>query len=210
MKVLVADDDKMYLSMIRRFLTQWGFEIETAADGLSALKIIDSEAAPEIAILDWNMPEMTGPDVCRAVRAQKSDHYVYLLLVTGNTDTGHLIEGLESGADDYIGKPFEPGELFARLKTGERTVKLHRALHNRIQDLQNALKHIKTLQGLLPICSHCRKVRDDKGYWSRLEEYVVQHSDTDFTHGICPDCLKAHYPEIYARRAARNSESAGA
>jgi CheY-like chemotaxis protein len=208
MRVLVADDDKQYLTMIGRYMDRWEFDIETVDNGGQALKILQGPTPPDIAILDWNMPVMTGPEVCRLVRNHGAGgHYTYLILITGNTSTDYIIQGLDSGADDYIAKPFDPGELFARLNAGRRTVMLHRTLQDRISELQRAMKHIKTLQGLLPICCHCKNVRDDSGYWNRIEEYITQHSDADFTHSICPDCLKTHYPEVYERRKKRNADT---
>ncbi|MDD5231577.1 MAG: response regulator, partial [Candidatus Marinimicrobia bacterium] len=75
-----------------------------------------------------------------------------------------------------------------------------------IRDLQEALNQVKTLSGLLPICSHCKKIRDDKGYWSEVETYIHSHSDVDFSHGICPECLKKYYPEIADRMESKNAK----
>jgi AmiR/NasT family two-component response regulator len=101
---------------------------------------------------------------------------------------------LQSGANDYIIKPFHNEEFRARLDIGCRMVELQTALVERVKELENALAEIKTLQGLLPICMHCHKIREGRDGWTRLEEYVSRHSEAKFSHGLCPECLAKFYP----------------
>ena len=103
------------------------------------------------------------------------------------------MEGLGAGANDYIVKPFNREELRARVKVGERIIKLQSSLAARVEELQEALSHIKTLQGILPICMYCHKIRDDKEAWGRIESYIEKHSEVRFSHSLCPECLEKHY-----------------
>src|SRR5439155_4831059 len=101
-----------------------------------------------------------------------------------------IVTGLQAGADDYITKPFDRGELQARLQVGRRIVELQKGLADRVRELEAALSRVRQLQGLLPICAWCKKIRDDQNYWHQVETYIGSHSDARFSHGICPDCLK--------------------
>lgn len=207
MRILIADDEIQYQTMLQKFVIRWGYEVEITDNGIDALDLLTGNQAPDIALLDWNMPGLQGVDICRTVRSADSSAYRYLILLTGNTSREHIVEGLKSGADDYITKPFESGELFARLEVGRRTVQLHQNLRDKITELQKAISHIKTLQGLLPICCVCKKIRDDQGYWNQIEDYIARNSGAGFTHGLCPDCLQSHYPEVYERRRKRLAQS---
>ncbi|GJL53200.1 MAG: diguanylate cyclase response regulator [Nitrospirales bacterium] len=128
MRVLVADDDPLTLHMVVYRLQQWGHEVVTCRDGEEAWNILQSESIPQVAILDWMMPGLDGVQVCRKVRGQSGDPYVYIILLTGRDDTQDLIAGLEAGADDYLCKPFNLGELEARLRSGKRIVDLQAEL----------------------------------------------------------------------------------
>ena len=136
------------------------------------------------------MPGLDGPQVCRRLREQKEQVPTYIILLTALTGKQDIIAGLGAGADDYVTKPFDRGELLARVGVGERVIALEDALSARVAELEEALSHIRTLQGILPICSYCRKVRDDEGYWQQVETYVRDHSEAQFSHGICPECFE--------------------
>jgi DNA-binding response OmpR family regulator len=199
MKVLIAEDDVTSRRMIEVMLRKWGYEVIVACDGDEAWKALQAESPPELAILDWMMPGMDGVEICRKVRESMTSSLTYIILLTGRDRKEDIVSGLAAGANDYVTKPFEPEELRARIKVGERIVKLQSALSDRVKELQEALTQIKTLRGLLPICARCHKIRDDQQVWQRLEEYVVEHSDAKFSHSICPECAKSLYPELYDR-----------
>ncbi|MBT3377843.1 MAG: response regulator transcription factor [Lentisphaerae bacterium] len=197
MKVLVADDDRITRLMLSTLLGEWGYDITEAADGNEALAVLTSADAPKLAILDWIMPGMNGIDVCREIRKKEEGRGAYLILLTmKRTERGDIVEGLDSGADDYMTKPFDPEELRARIHVGQRCIDLQQALAERVAELQQALAEVRQLSGLLPICSGCKKIRDDKGYWQQVESYVTKHTGVQFSHGLCPDCFTSVYPEF--------------
>lgn len=192
MKVLVAEDDYVSRRLLDRHLHQWGYDVVTAENGTVALGILRGPEPPSIAVLDWMMPEIDGVQLCRLTRQETGRPFVYLILLTAKGSKSDIATGLEEGADDYITKPFDPAELRARIRVGERIVRLEFDLQRKVQDLESALSRVRTLEDLLPICMYCKRVRDDQDYWHQIESYFHEHTGTDFTHGICPDCLREH------------------
>ncbi len=197
MKILIAEDDLTTRHHLETVLTKWGYEVVSCSDGRQAWERLQDTCAPKLVVLDWKMPEMEGIEVCHRLRELDTQNPAYVILLTSQNEKENIVRGLEAGADDYIIKPFEPGELRARIRVGFRVLQLQKKLANRIKDLQESLQHIKILQGILPICSYCKKIRDDQNYWEEVEEYVVKHSDADFTHSVCPECYEKHItPEL--------------
>lgn len=196
MRILIAEDDMTSRTVLAEVLRKRGHEVVATANGREAWDALRAPGAPDMAVLDWMMPEMDGPEVVRRVRALKADYPPYLLLLTARGDKNDLVAGLEAGANDYVTKPFHPGELSARVEVGVRMMALQAALAARIRDLGKALEEIKTLRGIVPICAGCKKVRDDKGYWEQVEVYVQERTDAQFSHGLCPDCVKRLYPDL--------------
>jgi CheY-like chemotaxis protein len=187
--VLVAEDHHVSRHLLERNLMNWGFQVTTAENGEEAIEILNRNDAPSLAIIDWMMPRLDGLEVCRHVRRQTDRPYTYLVLLTAKSQREEIAAGLDAGADDYVIKPFDPDELRARLTVGRRVVELERTLAKKVDDLEAALSDVKKLKGLLPICMYCKSIRDDKDYWHRIEEYIHNETGTDFTHGICPDCM---------------------
>ena len=189
MKLLIAEDDRVFCRLLRDLLEP-EYDIVTANDGDQAWEVLQSEGRPRMAVLDWMMPGLEGPSICRKVRAHSATALTYLLLVTARESVKDVVAGLEAGADDYVTKPFDPQVFRARLRVGKRIVELQSALAERVDELQDALARVRVLQGLLPICSYCKRIRDDRNYWQQLETYFTEHSDATFTHGVCPDCYE--------------------
>jgi len=187
-RVLVADDDLVSRMLLEATLHDLGYEVTTVSDGAAALEALDADAGPTLAILDWEMPRMSGPEVCRELRARRPHRPWYLLLLTVRGGTTNIVQGLRSGANDHVTKPFDREELAARLAVASNVLALQASLADRIHELEHALAHIKTLSGLLPICAWCKKIRDDGNYWRQVEDYVASHTEASFTHGICPSC----------------------
>jgi sigma-B regulation protein RsbU (phosphoserine phosphatase) len=144
------------------------------------------------------MPLMDGPDICRRVRAELPLANMYLMLVTARETRRDLIAGLDAGADDYVIKPFDPDELRARVAVGVRVLTLQDKLAERVSELQAALNNVKQLRGLLPICSYCKRIRGDDHYWQQVEGYIAEHSNAQFSHGICPSCYATISAELDA------------
>lgn len=188
-EVLIAEDNEVTRSLLEAYLAGWGFQVYSTFNGAKAWEQLQMANAPRLVILDWIMPQMTGVEVCRLVRAQTNRPYTYIILLTGNTSREDLAEGFAAGADDYIYKPFDETVLHARIKAGERILNLEQNLANKIYELETALTQVKQLKELLPICMFCKKIRDDNDYWHQIEVYLHQHTGTDFSHGICPDCF---------------------
>jgi phosphoserine phosphatase RsbU/P len=192
MKVLVAEDDAFYRRILHGMLRE-EYEVVIAEDGSRAWAILQAPSAPRLALLDWQMPGMDGLEVCRNVRTHPAMDGFYLVIATVRQSLHDVLAGFEAGANDYITKPFHAQELRARLRVGRRVVELQAALASRVAQLQQALSRVKQLQGLLPICSYCKRIRDDHDYWQQVETYMSEHSQATFTHGICPECYEKFF-----------------
>jgi len=188
MRILIAEDDAISQRLLESTLGKWGHDVIVVDNGRDALAALQTADAPNIAILDWMMPEMDGVQVCHAVRGAGGNGILYLILLTAKGLKEDIVVGLDAGADDYLIKPFDREELRARVNAGIRIVTLELQLAERVRQLEDALSRVHELQGLLPICSYCKKVRDDQNYWHEVETYVSQRSTATFSHGICPDC----------------------
>lgn len=192
MKILIADDSAVARSLVQNALRASPYELTVVENGAQAVAAFEDDAPPALAVLDWEMPELTGPEVCSRVRDRHWDIAPYLILVTSRDDMSDIVRGLEAGADDYLTKPFKAGELRARIRVGERVVRLQQRLASRVQELEDALAKVNELEGLMPICSYCKKVRDDGNYWHQVEEYIGARSAARFSHGVCPTCYEKH------------------
>ncbi len=193
MRLLLAEDESVSRYLLAAALTKWGYEVVATSDGDEALSELRKDDSPNLAILDWVLPNKDGLEICRSIRDSGGKKILYIILLTAKGDTNDKVRGLDAGADDYIIKPFHNEELRARVKAGERIVKLELSLFKNIQKLQNAFAKVKKLRGIIPICARCKKVRDDDQYWLRLEEYVTNRSKTEFTHSICPECRDKYF-----------------
>lgn len=196
MEILIAEDDATSRRMLESVLTKWGHHVTAVADGLEALGRLTAHDAPQLALLDWMMPGIDGVEVCRRVREICGASTPYIILVTARANKSDIVAGLDSGANDYVIKPFDRDELRARVNAGARIVTLERELVEQIAGLQAARAHIETLQGILPICMYCHKIKDDRESWQRIEDYLSIHSDVAFSHGMCPECTAKFHPEL--------------
>lgn len=190
MTVLVADDLDVNRKLLRSLLTVDGYDVIEASNGVDALRILQAATGPMVGLIDWEMPQMEGIEVCRQTRALPSPPPLYLILLTVRDSKQDIVAGLQGGANDYITKPFDKTELLARVGIGKQMVQLQQALTERVAELKEALLNVKQLGGLLPICSYCKKIRDDQNYWQQVEAYVGKHSDAKFSHSICPQCYE--------------------
>jgi len=192
MKILIAEDDLTSQLMIKAIVAKAGYEPIVTGNGLDAYEILIKPDAPKLAVMDWMMPGMDGVEVCRQLTELKSNEPAYLILLTIRDNKEDIVRGLKAGANDYIIKPYDAEELQVRIGVGRKVVELQASLAGRIIELQDALAQIKSLRGLLPICMYCKKIRNDKQYWQQVEGYISEHSEAQFSHGVCPDCYKKH------------------
>jgi DNA-binding response OmpR family regulator len=191
-RILIADDSAVSRMLVSKALRDEQREMVTVENGDEAIAALTTADAPRLAVLDWEMPGLTGPEICARVRELALPVSPYLILLTTRSHTSDTVAGLMAGADDYLTKPFHDVELQARVRVGERVLELQRRLAARVSELEEALAKVDRLEGLLPICSYCKKVRDDGNYWHQVEAYVTAHSGAQFSHGVCPECYEIH------------------
>jgi DNA-binding response OmpR family regulator len=196
MQILIADDDSISRRLAMHALTGCGADITLAEDGHAAWARIQERTQSTVLILDRQMPGIDGMDLCRRARLLPSFPPLYILMVTSAAEIADITEGLEAGADDYVVKPFKAAELKARAQVGMRMVALQESMARRLAELEQALASVKQLRGLLPMCAYCKKIRVDDRYWQQLEVYLSDHSDAEFSHGICPECFPSVIDEI--------------
>lgn len=165
MKILIAEDDLISRKMLESILSKWGYEVKAASSGTEAWEILNSDSAPQIAILDWMMPGMDGVEVCSKVRQRESgiDHYTYIILLTAKTEKKDLITGMESGADDYILKPFDPHELGVRIRAGQRII-----------ELQNQIRAAKERHLLLSRTDGLTGILNRRALYESLEKEILR------------------------------------
>lgn len=188
MNILIAEDDSVSRRVLEKTLVAWGYDVVLTRNGMEAWEVLKCEDAPILAILDVMMPEMDGLDVCRSVRQLARSTPPYLILLTAMSCKEDVVKGIEAGANDYLTKPFDREELRVRVGVGMQMLELQRNLFDRVKELEDALARVNQLQGMLPICSYCKQIRDDQNYWHKVESYISSHADIKFSHGICPDC----------------------
>lgn len=207
MRILIAEDSLVARRLLESTLRRWGHEVVATADGSEAWQAMQASGAPPLAIVDWVMPGMEGPELCRRVRQTPEISSLYLILLTAKGTPEEIVAGLAIGADDYLVKPFNPEELRARVDAGRRIVELQQSLADRIHELEAALSQVKRLHGLLPICAYCKKIRDDKSYWQEVEGYITKHSEAQFSHAICPGCYEKRVkPELEWMKSERDAK----
>jgi sigma-B regulation protein RsbU (phosphoserine phosphatase) len=198
-RILIAEDDPVTRRILESNLGRLGWDVIIAADGSAAWHLLETRRgkdAPELVLLDWMMPGMDGIEICRKLRGTAGFELIYVILLTSRSEKEDLAMGLMAGANDYITKPFDPAELEARVRVGQRMAKLQTSLATRIHELEEALNEVKRLQGLLPICSYCKKIRNEANYWEQVEAYLGSHSEVKLTHGVCPDCYAKMMKEL--------------
>ena len=189
-RVLVAEDDEKTRKALVFLLQRHGFAVTLADDGQTAFEILIAPDPPQIALLDWEMPRLDGLHVCRAVRTLPAKNYTYMIMVTARDQAADVLAAFAAGVDDFLSKPVDGSQLLARLRCGERVLSLENRCLQRIEELEVALEEVRQLKRLLPICMYCKKIRDDNDYWQEIEAYIHAQTGTDFSHGVCPNCME--------------------
>jgi DNA-binding response OmpR family regulator len=190
-RVLLIEDDEGDFLLIKEHLSEEkrvAFRLERVDRLSTALELLGGSQF-DIVLLDLGLPDSSGPETFD--RFHEACQTTPVIILTGLDDEELAVKKMKSGAQDYIIK----GEISGRLLT--RSIRYAIERYKLMVELEDSLREIKTLQGFLPICASCKKIRDDKGYWNQIEAYISEHSDAKFTHGICPECAKKLYPEYY-------------
>jgi phosphoserine phosphatase RsbU/P len=176
MKVLAVEDDNVSRAVLCQSLIRLGYEVIEAADGEQGWEAWLREK-PRVVVCDWQMPGIDGLDLCRRLRSQPSQEYIYFILLTARGDSGqNRRDAADAGVDDFMPKPINISALWMRLRVAERILKYTTQLHR--------------LEEMLPMCSYCKKIRDDSNYWQQIESYINERTGTEISHSVCPDCYK--------------------
>jgi DNA-binding response OmpR family regulator len=168
MKVLIAEDGGVARKILETNLKKWGYEVLATQNGAQAWDELSKGDAPNLAILDWLMPDLTGPEICKKVRDIDTDKYTYIILVTARGQKDDIFEGFAAGADDYLTKPYDKQELFWRLKVGERILKLQGSLKKRTNKIEEVINDFKLLQSLIPACKECKRIEEIEKFLGNL------------------------------------------
>jgi len=193
-KVLIAEDNFLVGEMIQGMAEQAGYTVVgRATDGRQAVEMTD-ELHPDVVLMDIKMPYLDGIEAAEIIQ----DRCPTPIVILTAFDTPEMLQEASAvGVGAFLAKPPKARELgqaieIARARFGDllRLRHANDVLQKRTRELEEALAKIKTLRGLIPICASCKKIRSDKGYWQQLEDYLTEHSEADFTHGICPECLE--------------------
>ena len=197
LQILVVEDNPADVDFIHEMLPQAGplnFQIESVERLSEALTRLERKDI-DLVLLDLGLPDSHGLITFHKLRQAAPD--VPVIVLTGIDDQELAVTAVRDGAQDYLVKGQISGKpLTHAIRYALERQKAEAARLVLIQSLQDALDHVKLLSGLLPICSSCKKIRDDKGYWSQVESYIQKHSEATFTHGMCPDCFKKLYPDL--------------
>lgn len=185
--ILIIDDEPIVRQVLSNHLGLRGYRLLSASSGVEALEVLASESV-DLVLLDVMMPRMSGYEVCRRIREQHSLEELPVIFLSAKTRASDRVAGFEEGGNDFLSKPIAKKELLARVQTQLKLLTAHRA----------QAEELKVLSGLLPICAYCKSIRDDDGAWNPLESYIDRHSEAAFSHGVCPDCLRAHLSNLDA------------
>lgn len=189
MKILAVEDDAVARAVLRQALRRLGHEAIEAPDGDAAWELLQKHDEVRVVVSDWVMPNADGLELCRRIRGRVGAEYTYFILLTSRDATEeNQTTATDAGVDDFLTKPLDLLDLWPRLRVAERILRYTR--------------QVRQLEEMLPICSYCKKIRDDGNYWQQLEGYISERTGSDFSHSVCPDCYdRVVIPEIAQMKA---------
>jgi CheY-like chemotaxis protein len=193
-KILTVEDDLVARAVLRQALGRLGHEMVETADGQAAFELLENNPDVRVVVSDWAMPHSDGLALCRQIRARVGAEYTYFILLTGrDASKENQTEAADAGVDDFLTKPLNQSELWMRLRVAERILRY--------------TTQVRQLEEMLPICSYCKKIRDDHNYWQQLEGYIKERTGSDFSHSVCPDCYqRVLVPELQQIKAMANTK----
>ncbi len=189
--ILIVDDTPANLRLLSDMLVEQGYHVRMAPNGRLALTSAQANP-PDLVLLDIKMPDMNGYQVCTQLKADPRTRDIPVIFISALEQTEDKVKAFTFGGVDYVTKPFRVEEVLARIETHLKLCELQEQLTERVRELEEALAQVKKLEGLLPICSYCKRVRDDQDYWQQVESYITARSEARFSHSICPDCYEEH------------------
>ena len=194
-KILTVEDDAVARAVLRQALRRLGHETVETADGRAAFELLEKNPDVRVIVSDWTMPNSDGLALCRQVRARVGAEYAYFILLTSRDATvENETEAADAGVDDFLTKPLNYSELWMRLRVAERILRY--------------TSQVRQLEEMLPICSYCKKIRDDHNYWQQIEGYIKERTGSDFSHSVCPDCYeRVVIPEIQQMKTVNPARS---
>ncbi|HLP61069.1 MAG TPA: response regulator [Candidatus Deferrimicrobium sp.] len=218
MKILIVDDSIHFLNALGAILREAGYSDvvmkESAPEAIEFLRSPECRSRGnhvDVILMDVIMPGMDGLEAVRLIKKDPELIDIPIVMVSVEDEEQKIKQAFDAGAIDFIDKPIKKLELLARVRSilrlkeeMDRRKNREKELEKTVEQLRKAISELKTLSGLLPICSYCKKIRDDQGYWQQVEAYIAEHSEAGFSHSICPECLKEHYPD-YAQDVLKQS-----
>lgn len=199
-RILVVDDDPINCQVLLNHLSLHQHYAPVHVHGGEEALTYVSQHSVDLMLLDVMMPGLSGFETCRRLRAQHSLQELPIIFLTALSRDRDEMTGLEVGGNDYLTKPVSKGQLLARVEVHLELLRRHRRIEALLAE---RMAEIKVLQGMLPICANCKKIRDDEGYWEEVEVYVRDHSEAEFTHSLCPHCMEVFYPDLIERERRR-------
>jgi PleD family two-component response regulator len=195
--ILIVDDVAENVEVLYRLLEGEGYRFAVAQNVKETYQAVEREV-PDLILLDVMLPDGDGFEAAEELLRSYSDRYLPIIFITARTHVDDKVRGFQVGGVDYIIKPFEYREVQARVRTHLELKRAEAERTKLIGELQEALQEVRQLRGIIPICARCKKVRDDGGYWQQVEHYISTHSEVEFSHSLCPACIRELYPDLGA------------